>query len=83
VSDDFRPEDIAEISASLERAELEETTSVCSYVELPYKAAQRLVDLSRAWVEDNNWYSALELLDFATQFADSLAICIKEAEEEG
>lgn len=71
--------DFAEIEQQLERAELEETSRVCTYIEMPFTHAQILVDLSNKYDEDSSdFMSALALVDFALQFCDSLKQCMKE-----
>lgn len=55
---DFNPDDLAEISARLRRAEIEETSSVCLYLEMPYTEANRLVNNYNAWIvegDPNAW----------------------------
>ena len=78
--DDFNPDDMAELEATLARAEFEERATVVTYVEMPYTQAQELVEACTAYENGDRIGAAMLLLAFAVQFCESLGAVLAETE---
>lgn len=77
---DFNPDDMAELEATLARAEFEERATVVTYVEMPYTQAQELAEASAAYENGDRIEAAMLLLAFAVQFCESLGVVLAETE---
>ena len=78
--DDFNPDDMAELEATLARAEFEERATVVTYVEMPYTQAQELAEAADAYENGDRIGAAMLLLAFAVQFCESLGVVLAENE---
>lgn len=77
---DFDPDDVADISARLERAEMEETAIVVTMIELPYTEAKHLIALADGY-ENGEWQSMGELLSFTLQLVDNVRTAVNSLGE--
>lgn len=75
---DFNPDDLAEISARLRRAEIEETSTVCLYLEMPYTAAVTLVDDYETWLESGEPALWAQIGLFVDSLMESLHLMLEE-----
>ena len=75
VPEGFDPESVRDIAKRLERAEMEETTSVVTSIEMGLEAATELVEAANEFRE-GNWSRTAELIAFALAFSDSVELCL-------
>lgn len=78
MTDQFDPQDIAEIEATLNRAEAEENTSVCLYMELPYTGAASIVQWYVDWTEGGDYTAFMKVLEFIHSLVGSLEMTLAE-----
>lgn len=69
---DFNPDDVAEISARLQRAEIEETSSIVMYMEMPYTEATKLIEYYDAWIIDGDTTAWSKIAMFTESIMESL-----------
>lgn len=74
--DGIDPASLAEVIARMERAETEESTTVVSYIELPYESASFLIEQAQAFRETRDPIAGAELMRFALSFIDSTEHCL-------
>lgn len=71
----FNQADLDDLAKAFQIAELEETITVCSYVELAYPSARMLIDYANAY-RAGDFSKATVLIEFALDFADNTALCL-------
>ncbi len=76
MSDQFDPDDIAEIEAALKKVEIEETSVVCSYSEMTYESARNMIRTADIYENGeelvDRWHAATELIQFALTYIASI-----------
>lgn len=73
MSDNFDPEEIAEIEARFERVAREELVTICYFAEMSYETAKELVLMHKAWDADGDIEALLALMEYLDNFLSSLA----------
>ena len=84
MSDAFDPDDVAEIEQLLNKAEIEETSTVCSYSEMTYESARKLIDTADIYLNGvdlvERYSAGVDLVSFALVFIESIRMMLEDGE---